>query len=158
MSRNEVEQYEQDRLGNVRRKLDELRASTGQVAGQEEGLVIVDGNTGTDLIAYSETADVDEAILLDIVAHNSAPSGDNTFHIVTGDIDSNNDGQLSNTTRRSVDYVVDGSIFTKSFEYRGKPFTQSIGVNSEFEGQVAVGVVEAREEETETDTEDTSTP
>lgn len=157
--RDEVTQYEQDRLGNENRKLDELRAQSGQVAGGQEGLrEIISNETGTDLIVYSATADVDQAILLSIVAHNSAPSGDNTFHIITGDVDSNNPGQLSNTTRRSVDYDVAGSMFTKSFDYDGKPFTKSIGVRSEFAGQVAVGVIEDRKEETETDTEDTSTP
>lgn len=157
--REEQVQFEQDRLGNENRRLDELRGQSGQVAGGEEGLrEIISNETGTDLIVYSETADVDEAILLSIVAHNSAPSGDNTFHLLEGDVDSNNPGQLSNTTRRSVDYVVDGSAFTKRFEYNGKPFSKSIGVSSEFAGQVAVGVIEDRKEETEPDTEDTSTP
>lgn len=158
MSRSEEVQFEQDRLGNENRKLDPLRALGGQVDGGEGVRIIASNETGTDLIVYSETTDVDEAILLSIVAHNSAPSGNNTFHVVTGDVDANNAGQLSNTTRRSVDYDVAGSMFTKRFEYNGKPFAKSIGVSAEFAGQVAVGVVEDRKEEVESDTEDTSTP
>lgn len=159
MTREEVEQYEQDRLGNVRRKLDELRAQGGQVASNREGFVEVKSNrTGTDVIVYSQTAGVDEAIILEIVAHNSAPSGSNTIHLVEGPTDANNAGQISNSTRRSVDYVVEASDHTKRIEYHGKEFTENIGVNAEFAGQVAVGVVEVREEETEPNTEDTSTP
>lgn len=158
MTRDQEVQFEQDRLGNENRKLDELRAQGGKVGGGTEGLrEIGSADTGTDLIVYSETAGVDEAIILQLTMHNSGPSGGNTLHLLEGDVDANNAGQLSNTTRRSVDYeVVSGN--TRVVEYYGKPFSRSIGFSSEFAGQVAVGVVEDRDESTEPGSEDTSTP
>lgn len=157
MTRNEEVPYEQDRLGNENRKLDRLRAQGGKVAGGTEGLrVLGSADTGIDLIVYSATADVDEAIVIQITAHNSAGAGGD-FHLLEGDVDSNNAGQLSNTTRRSVDHQVDSNS-TAIIEYEGKPFSKSVGVRSEFAGQVGVAVIEDHKEENSPNTEDTSTP
>lgn len=151
-------QIEQDRLGNENKKLDSLRAQGGQVNSNNEGLLLLNSNeSGQDRTVYSKRTDQDELVLMEIHAYNSAPSGDNTFHVVEGNPDSSNAGQMSNTTRRSVQYEV-LSNNTRIIEYVGKPFAASIGVNSEFGGQFAVGIIEDRKEYTETNTEDTSTP
>lgn len=158
MPREETEQYEQDRLGNVNRKLDELRAQGGKTFSSSEGGLLLNSNeSGQDRTVYSKRTDQDELIILEVTAYNSAPSGSNTFHMVEGNPDSANAGQMSNTTRRSVAYEV-ASNNTRVLDYKGKPFASSIGVNSEFGGQFAVAVIEDRKEEVERNTEDTSTP
>lgn len=158
MTRDSEVQYEQDRLGNENRKLDTLRAQGGKVVSDNEGILLLNSNeSGQDRTVYSKRTDQDELIAIQITAYNSAPSGNNTFHLVGGNPDSGNVGQMSNTTRRSVDFEVQSNN-TRIIEYEGKPFSSSIGVNSEFGGQFGVAVIEDRKEEVERNTEDTSTP
>lgn len=136
MPRDEEVQYEQDRFGNERRKLSELQAAEGQVA--DEGIEVIDsGETGSALAVLSSPTRADEIIVTEVWGFNSGPAADNTFHLIEGEPDGN--GFLSNTTRRSVDIVV-GSEETRREPYSGRPFTASIGVVSDFAGQVAVGV------------------
>lgn len=158
MSDERVTQYEQDRLGNENRKLDELRAQGGQVESNNEGVLLLNNNeTGQDRTVYSKRTGQDELVLMEIHAYNSSPSGNNTFHVVEGNPDTGNAGQLSNTTRRSVDFEV-LSNNTRIIEYVGKPFRASIGVNAEFGGQFAVGIIEDRKEYESPNTENTGTP
>lgn len=148
MSREEHEEYAQDAEGNVYRNLDEFRARRGQVEGTpSEGLVVVgSGDTGSDLAVFSQRSDEDELIVTEVWGHNSGPGGGNTFHLLEGDTDGS--GGISNTTRRSVDIEVESGN-TRREPYVGEGFTRAIGVQSEFAGQVAVGVMSDHKESTE---------
>lgn len=156
MARDKQEQYEQDRLGNVYRKLDTLRGARGQVEeSPTEGLlVIASGDTDSDLALFSQPTDAEQLIVTEVWGFNSGPSGNNSFHLIEGEPDGA--GALTNTTRRSVDIVVD-SAATRREEYSGESFTDAIGVNSEFAGQVAVGIIEDHRESSEQDVEQTTT-
>lgn len=152
MPREKHEEYEQDSSGNVYRKLDTLRGARGQVeASPTEGLLVIgSGDTGSLLALYSQPTDAEQLIVTEVWGFNSGPSGNNSFHLIEGEPDGA--GALTNTTRRSVDIVVD-SATTRREEYSGEGFTDAIGVSSEFAGQVAVGVVEDHRESSEQDVE-----
>lgn len=147
MVRDEEVQYEQDRLGNERKKLDTLRAQSGMVDGTEEGIVHVgSADTGSTLIAFSLPTNVDKAIVRTVEGFNSVGSGDNTMSLYSLSLDSN--GNISSSQRRSVPIEVQSSN-TRKHDYDGKPFTQAIGISAEFEGYVGVSIIADHEEDTE---------
>lgn len=148
MSREEVEKYAQDRLGNVRRDIDELRAAEGQ-AGLDTGDGIVEvtsGETGTPVLAYSAPTHASQVILTGLDAFNSVGSGYNTVKVLEAELDSN--GSITSTTQRSVPIQV-GSGSTRTEDYEGLPFENHIAVESEFEGQIGVSVISDHHEEDE---------
>lgn len=159
MSRGEEVQYEQDRLGNEKKKLDEIRAREGNAGGfgGNDGIVEIQGTaeTGNAQLLYSNPTHADRVHPKRFYAHNSAPSGNNNFHFVEGELDGS--GGLSNTTRRSVDINVDSQT-TRIDPYMGQAFERSVGVVADFEGQVAIDLISDHDEASEPDTEDTSTP
>lgn len=158
MSREQIEEYEQDRLGNVRRKLDRLRAVEGHAGGFDNGQGIAriqSGDTDSAVTVYSSPTHTDRAMLLEVWGFNTVGSGFNTFHLVEGD--AHGSALMSNTTRRTIDIEVNSGN-TRKEQIRAEPFTRDIGVVSEFEGQIGIAVISDHREEVESDTETTVTP
>lgn len=157
MPRDQEVQFEQDRLGNERRKLDTLRAQEGNAGGFDngEGLArIQSADTGSAQSVYSASTHANRVWITRVWGYNSVGSGRNTFHLVEGEAHPNG---ISNTTRRTVDIEVNSSN-TRSEDIRSKEFTNDIGAVSEFEGQIGIEVIVAHREENEPASEETSTP
>lgn len=152
MTREEREQFEQDRHGNVNRKLDQFRARAGNVGNDDEtGITQIDSaETGTSQILYSIPTHVDEAIVTRIYAFDSNPSGGDTFFLEELTLDGA--GNITSSQRRSVPIQVNSNA-TRTEPYEGAPFTQAIGVTSNFEGHVAVGLIEDHDQSSEPDVE-----
>lgn len=146
MTRQDQTQYEQDRLGNERRKLDTLRAQEGKVTSDSGLTEIQSADTGSVQILHSAPSHSDQVILDQIRGFNSVGSGNNTMTMYGIQIDSN--GNITSSERRSVPLVV-GSGSTATYEYDGEPFQNSIGVSSEFQGWIGVGVYSDHEEQSE---------
>lgn len=157
MTRQQEEQYEQDRVGNVRRKLDTLRAQAGMWGEDDDnGIVnIAGGETNTMTTLYSLPTHAQQSILVEVHAHNSNPTSGTTFSIYELDLDSG--GTITGSTRRSVPIEV-GSAETRIITYEGLPFGKAIGVESEFEGHIGVGVIDDHHEENEPESEQTTAP
>lgn len=154
MGREEQTQYEQDRLGNERKKLDQLRAQEGMTGADadDEGIQrVTSTETGTSLTVYSIPTHADEAILDLIHAHNSASSS-GTFTVQELQLDGN--GNVTGSTRRSVPIDV-GSDATRTIDYEGLPFENAIGVSSEFEGVIGFAVISDHKEFVEPGSTDT---
>jgi len=148
MVREEYEEYEQDRLGNTNRKLDQLRAQEGMYGsgGDDEGIQEVGtADTGSDLLVLSKPTHADQMILDLIHAHNSAASS-GTFRILEAELDGS--GNINSTTKRSVPINV-ASGATRSLGYEGEPFTNAIAVNSEFAGEIGFAVLSDHDESSE---------
>jgi len=154
MAREQETQYEQDRFGNERRKLDTLRAREGfEGLDTQEGIsdiTSLDTSTGVDdtgniQIAYSLPTRADRVILDEAHAYNG-DSIDATYSLYELDLDSN--GNITGQTRRSVPVQV-SSQSTRVVSLHGKPYESAIGVASEFEGKIAVGVIVDHDQSTE---------
>lgn len=140
MGREEVTEYEQDRLGNERKKLDQLRAQEGMTGADadDEGIeTIGTADTGTSLTVYSIPTHADQVILDLIHAHNSVASS-GTFTIQELELDGN--GNITDSTRRSVPINVAAGA-TRTLGYEGLPFENAIGVDSEFGGVIGFAVL-----------------
>lgn len=140
MGRDEEVQFEQDRLGNERRKIDSLRAQEGMVgsSADDEGIEdIGSAGTGTVTTLYSLPAHADAVYVSLIHAFNSVGSGANTFTLYEVTLDSG--GNITDQTQRSVPINV-ASGATRSIGYEGLEFNKAIGVSSEFQGQIGVAV------------------
>lgn len=152
MPRDEEVPYEQDRFGNERRKLDQLRAQEGMygTSDDNEGIVsIADDDVDTELVVYEIPEHADETILDLIHAYNS--SDDGTFTLYEATLDS--DGDITDTTQRSVPLNVAADA-TRTVGYEGVSFTEdAIAVNSEFEGEIGVAVLSDHKEYSEADSE-----
>jgi len=148
MARDEEVQFEQDRLGNERKKLDTLRAQEGMVQNDEDGIVQIGSvKAGTDVIAYSLPGHADEVMVDTLEAYNSKSSGNNIVSLYELTLDSS--GNITDTTRRSVPIHVSVDE-TRKFEYDGEPVdADAIGVNAEFEGFVGVSVIVDHKESSE---------
>lgn len=157
MTRQQEEQFEQDRLGNVRRKLDTLRAQAGMWGEDDDnGIVnIAGGETDTMTVLYSLPTHTQESILVEVHAHNSNPTSGTTFSLYELDLDGA--GAITGSTRRSVPIEVT-SATTRILSYEGLPFDKAIGVQSEFEGHIGVGVIDDHHEEEEPASEQTAAP
>lgn len=150
-----VENYQQDRLGNTRRELDQLRAQEGMAGSDsdDEGIQEVGtADTGSDLLVYSTPTHSDRVILDLVHAHNSAAS-EGTFQLFEASL--NSSGSIVSTTRRSVPINVAAGV-TRAIGYEGIPFENSIAVNSEFAGQVGVAVISDHDQSSEPESEQTS--
>lgn len=148
MSREEQVEFQQDRLGNEKKKLDTLRAQEGMIDGDDEGIVEVgSANAGLDEVTVLALPDhTDRAIVQTVEAYNSASSGDDTMTLLSLDLDSS--GNVNDSTRRSVPIKVPTDS-TEKFDYDGKPFEKAIGVSVEFEGYVGVSIISDRDESSE---------
>lgn len=148
-----VENYKQDRYGNVERELDELRGQDGMSGADadDDGIVdIAPGDTGSNIVVYELPQHTDEAILDLIHAHNNSGAA-GTFRILEATLDAG--GNITGTTRRSVLInVADGA--TRALGYEGEPFTEdAIVVNSGFEGEFGFAVLSDHKEYNEENTE-----
>lgn len=146
MTRDEVEEYEQDNLGNVSRKIDTIRAQEGMSAETDSGILIIgSADTGGNLVVYTPPTHADEYYLSEIHVRNSAGSAGD-YYIQEATLDSG--GSITGTTRRSIDYnVASGADETQ--DYGGEAFTDALAVNSDFGGQVGVEVIVDHNEATE---------
>jgi len=157
MTREETEQYEQDRLGNVNRKLDELRAQEGMVGvDTDDGIAeIASAETGAVQLLYSLPTHADQ-VMLDLVhAFNSVPTSPNTFSL--WEVTLNGSNSIVSSTRRSVPINV-ASGATRAIGYEGLPFDQAIGVSADFQGMVGAAVIVDHNQSSEPDIENTGTP
>lgn len=163
-SREQREQFEQDRLGNVRRRLDEIRGQTGNHAETDsnsdpQGLEnIAGGETGSDQILMRIPDTARAFHLTRIHAHNSGSSED-TFVIKEATLTSG--GAVDTSTDRTVPINVAASK-TRFIDYGGEEFDQNnvdaIVVNSNFAGDIGIEGYMDRPEEEEPNTEITGTP
>lgn len=158
MTREQIESYEQDRLGNARRALDTIRAQDGMAGADADNSGIMDiptGDTGTNQIVYELPDDAD-SVYLDLVhAHNDS-GGPGTFRILEATLDDN--GNITGTTRRSVLINV-ADTATRSIGYEGVEFTEdAIVINSGFQGEFGVAVLADNKEYTEPNSEQTQAP
>lgn len=146
MPRSEEVAYEQDRLGNERKKLDEIRTREGMVIGEGNGLLdIADGDTGTELLLLKRPDHADQLHLEQIQAQNE-DAGDGTFFILEVTIDNNDN--ITGSTRRSIDYDM-ASNSSRTIGYKGDPFTDHIAVQSTFSGFVGVAAYSDHDESSE---------
>lgn len=154
MTRSQEEQFTQDRLGNVNRELDAIRALTGMEDGS--GLeTIAAGDTGTDVILMEIPEDASGFHLNELHAYNESTS-DSTFQIFSATLDDT--GAVDTTTARSVRLNV-GAEVGRTISYSGKEFGEdAVVVVSQFAGDIAIGGYMDRPEELEPSTEQTSTP
>jgi len=139
MSREGREQFEQDRLGNVRRKLDPLRAQEGMKGvDSEEGIAeIGTQDTGSIQVLYSLPSHTDRAIVTELHATNTQSTG-GFYSLYELDLDGS--GSVVSSTRRSVPLQVTSQA-TRINSYEGLPFEKAIGVDSEFAGMIGVGLI-----------------
>lgn len=151
------EQYEQDRLGNVRRKIDRLRAQEGNVGGSDdEGLVqIQSADAGSDVLLYSLPTHAQQAIVTQVWGFNSTPTNSDTMQLLEVDLDDSN--SITSSTERSVPIQVNSGE-TRKEDYEGLPFDKAIGVNAEFSGQVGVALISDHHEEVEPASEQSEAP
>jgi hypothetical protein len=149
MTREEEVQYEQDNLGNERKKLDTIRAKEGMEGADDdnEGLYAIgSADTSSDVVVYELPQHADKAWIDHIRAYNG-DSVDGTFRVKEATLDSG--GSITDTTRRSTPIPVSSSSST-SEDYAGSAFTDSIAVNADFEGEIGVAVVADHDESSET--------
>lgn len=142
MGRDQNIEFVQDRLGNERRKLDDVRAYDGSDAGGDNnGLIeISGGEVDADVVAYVPDDDVSEYYLTGIRAFNAGDSA-GQFYISEAELDA--DGNPTSIERRTVDLDM-AAESTRAFGYNGAPFEGVITINSDFEGQISVTVVPDR--------------
>lgn len=157
MVHSREEQFEQDRIGNVRRKLDTLRAQEGMAGlDTDEGIAnIGSAETATDVLLLSKPTHAQRMIGVQIQAFNSVGSGANTFTLKQATLNGSN--SITSTTQRSVPIEV-ASGATRILEYKGIPFDRAISVESEFQGQIGIAVISDHHEENEPASEITESP
>lgn len=152
MTRDQNERFEQDRLGNVNRRLDDVRAQGGM--SDSNGLVDVTQD-GSNLILYEIPEDVSQVNIDEVHAHNGLTS-DGTFNIHSATLDA--DGNIATTTRRSVPLDVTAEN-TRIHSYTGEEFSEdAIVVSADFDGTIGVGVYVDRPEEYEPFAEQEESP
>lgn len=156
-ARKETVEYEQDRLGNERKKIDTLRAQEGNEGlDTDEGIAeIGSAGTGSSQLLYSKPTHAQRVFVTQVWGFNSVGSGDNSFILEEATLDGSN--SISSSKQRSVPIVVD-SATTRVEEYEGMEFDGAISVNSEFQGQVGIAVVSDHEEYHEPASEQTESP
>jgi len=177
MPRNEQEEYEQDRLGNVYRKLDRVRAEDGY--DTDNGITTVSSTAGAvdtkataTEIVYDLPDDVQQAHLVEIVINNSSSDDSGTnlsvdYTMQDSTLDSN--GNIDTTTKRSVTDTV-ASDSRDKVEYTGREFSDgaiaidvtteapSAGNTATLDIEVGVAVYADHLEEYEGTTEITTSP
>lgn len=162
MGRTENETFKQDRQGNVRRDIDEVRGLDGMEEvdgdGDPNGIVEIvtgDDDGATDVILFHIPDDASGFHLEEVHAHNgSADPG--TFTVYTATL--NDDGTVNTTTRRSVPLDVDAGA-TRTISYSGREFEDdAIVVNSNFTGFIGTGGYTDKPEEIEPASEQTEAP
>lgn len=162
MTREQNENFSQDRLGNVNRELDDVRGQDGMDAtttdGNPNGILEVttgDDDGATDLIIM-EIPDGASGFNLDEIHAFNSSSAEANFSIFTATL--NDDGTIDTTTRRSVPYNVAAST-GRTISYVGKEFgDDAIVVQSNFTGHIGLGGYMDRPEELEPASEQTVAP
>jgi len=153
VTRKENINYLQDRDGNERKELDQLRGQAGMAGadGDDNGIQTIQaGDVDSDVIVYEVPDSVHEVILDLVHAHNSSGSP-GTFRVKSATLDDN--GNIDTTTRRSVLINVAAGV-TRVTGYEGESFTEdAIVVESGFEGEIGLAVLNDHKEYIETDTE-----
>lgn len=148
MTREQTEQFEQDRHGNVRRSLDEHRARDGNGGMDgENGIVsVAAGDSGTTQTVFVIPDDASQAILETITLYNNTANAA-TFHVEEATL--NDDGSVDTSTRRSVTRTL-AADDERDLEYTGRPFTEdAIAINVSEAAEVGVGVILDHYEEEE---------
>lgn len=141
MSRNENENFSQDRLGNSNRELDSIRGQDGMDAGGDSPSGLLEVTTGdddgaTDLVVLELPDDAEGFHLDELHAHNNT-GGPETFSVFSATL--NDDGTVDTTTRRSVPMNVAAGV-ARTISYSGKEFNEdAIVVTSNFTGHIGVG-------------------
>lgn len=141
MSRNETENFSQDRLGNSNRELDSIRGQDGmeEDANTPSGLIEVttgDDDGATDLTVLELPDDAEGFHLEELHAHNGTGAAEN-FSVFSATLA--DDGTVDTTTRRSVPMNVAAGV-TRTISYSGKEFNEdAIVVTSNFTGYIGVG-------------------
>jgi len=148
MPRDEQVEFEQDRLGNRKARLDRLRAREGSVEGDEEGIVeITGGDTGNTVVVVDSPEHADRIHLTQVRLYGSAVTSGESATIY--EVERDNQGSITSSTRRSVPLVATQDE-TTTYEYEGKEFEDDVAVESEFEGYVGVSFISDHDRSTET--------
>ena len=157
MPRDEITEYQQDNLGNERKRIDELRAREGGVGGGDnEGITeVVAADVGTNVLLYEKPRHASEVIVLQIEAFSAGAAAGDTFTIYEAETD--DAGAITNTTRRTVPINLPAGE-TITHEYVGSSFADHIAVNSDAAGFFSVGVISDHHEEDEPSIEVTEAP
>lgn len=139
MPRDQKVDYEQDRLGNERRKLDQLRAQEGMEGEDDNNGIAAIGadDVGANVVLYELPEHADQIILTELHAYNSTTE-DGTYSLFEVEID--DQGAITSSVRRSVPIEVVGEA-TRINSYQGLPFEGHIAVTATFEGHVGAGVI-----------------
>lgn len=158
MARDREEQFEQDNLGNVNRRLDQVRSLEGMEGSDDDdnGIVeIAGGDTGTDLIVYELPTHASRVYLSLIQLYNNS-GGAGNYQIYDATLD--DQGAVDTTTRRTVPInVADGA--TRSIGYEGVAFDQdAIVVNAAQTGFVGISVFVDHDQSDEPASEVTQSP
>lgn len=153
-TRDQQENFAQDRQGNVNRELDTIRAQGGMEL--DDGLVeIQGGQSDTPLVAMEIPDDARSVSLSEVHIHNNSP-GPGVYTILSATLDSG--GSIVGTTERTVPVNV-SSGSTRIFSYTGKEFNEdAIAVVGDTTGWVGLGVYVDRPEEIEPDSTITESP
>jgi hypothetical protein len=161
MTRDQIENFQQDRQGNVEREIDPVRGQDGMDAstndnGNPQGLLnIAAGDTGTDQILYELPDDADSVHIEEMHLHNSS-SSDGSMTILEATLA--DDGTIDSTTERTVPFNV-GTGVSRTIPYTGREISgDAIAVNSDSEGWVGVGIYTDKPEEYEPNAEQTASP
>lgn len=154
MGRDQEVQFEQDNLGNERRKLDTLRAQEGNSgADGTTGIVeITSADTGTTILLSDLSDHTDEAYVTDLDFYNQNTAGGTATLF---EVEANSNNSVTSSTRRSVPFTV-GSASTAQYEYSGDSFEDDIGIQANFTGWVGVGFISDSKEFVESSTEQTN--
>lgn len=154
MTRNQEEQFTQDRLGNVNRNLDPIRAIDGMEEGRGLTEVLV-GEEDTPLVLLEIPSGASGFHIEEVHGHNSS-DGDGTFTLWSATLD--DAGEIDQLTKRSVPFNVGGGV-TRTIPYSGKEFGEdAVVIQSGFEGEIAVGGYMDHREEHEPSTEQRQAP
>lgn len=152
-TRDQQENFSQDRQGNVNREIDTLRGQGGMESG--DGIAeIAEGDQGTPIVAMEIPDDARSAMLSEVHVHNNS-TGPGVYEVYSVTLDS---GGAVTRTRRTVPVNVSAGN-TRIFSYTGKEFTgEAIAVMGDSTGFVGLGVYVDRPEEIEPDSTITESP
>lgn len=156
--KDQYERFAQDRLGNVERELDEVRAQDGM--NDDNGrVVLAGGDTGDAITVYDIPDDAYAAHLQTLHVYNSTGSDAEVKLYEQADTSVTNTGDSGNILRSVTMPVNDGEFF--ELEYEGEEFdVDGIAIESDQGGdlEAAVSVLLDTKEYEESASEQTATP
>lgn len=119
MGREEQVNFAQDRLGNEKKELDDVRAQEGNSADTNSGIVSVAG--GAQELAYKIPDEAEAAHLSYIMLHLPSSAGAaHSVRIEDAELDNNNN--ITSSTDRSVPISVSPGA-TRTVGYEGSEFS-----------------------------------